>query len=724
MTATRYLPLDIDYPTNYPGSNNIPLPSGLLKDLGINPLLVLESNIKGTRQGWCWTMARTQRTAPASTLVAPLGLNQFTGYRNPTTIAALYDRSTVGLQISGQIANNFSLEPVTIAVPFSFSSSRKKSIRVGITGQIYAYLASHAGMGISVGFIGWDSNGTFFQRLPYDWSGACDLTQPNPDEIIFNRNPDLPTGPDIKYFDPVDSTVAQMRYFELEIPYRGEENWPEGGQGFVLISMVSWPGDTTVPGGAGKGRTADWDWLIYNNIVDPNHLILKKVGFRYEDYFSFSTGSTKPETGAKHVRIGAGEQPISFMFKISAGDFVPQNIRRFSYHSMMQFRMEGDAGKGYDHRQATTMIYPFIPRNFISDTSTYDLNNWQLDVFPMSSATISSIFIDEIPFDEAGNNLYTSDIDDYYAPETGTGSINSAGVYQDFINSPITTLAKSGYGAANCNSRVKGTNTVGVLTGVQVLEKNEAFPWNYYDPAITYGGKPVGTYFSINYSTVNFEGWNQGEGYIWAESTTPPKRVVTSDDPVYRIDCLLFGDDQARELEIDYPLSIGRSGSRYNPSLDRTINTIPFDPSNAADTAAQGVPSALYTKGGSFNTPGMLDRYWNNNIPQDYRLLISYYPIAEAVATDFQRASGFTNNYMTAGAVSFNTILLVWDEEQPLANISFYNEAYGPFEIKERGNLEIFQPVGVDPGILSIEPGTIFVTYGATYTSIFTRDPS
>lgn len=731
MTATRYRPLDITYPTNYPADTNIPLPSGLLKDLGINPLLILESNIKGTRQGWCWSMARTSRTSAGSSVLLPRALNNFLGYRNPTTTTFRSDRSTIGLQISGQIANNFALEPVTIAVPFSFSSSRKKSIRVGITGQIFAYNSLQAGMGISVGYVGWDSNGTFFQKLPYDWSGACDLTQANLDEVIFNIGPSIPLGPDVKYFAPSDNTATELRYFELEIPYRGEEAWPTGGQGFILISMVSWPGADPVPDGTAKFYPADWSWVVYDEIVDSNHLDLKKTGFRYRDFFSFQAASVEPDTGGKHVRLpqplALGSVPISLMFKLTPPNLITENPTSFSYHSLMQVRLDGDLSKpgGYSPNRSRVMVYPYLPEDWITQQNIYDTLNWRMDVFPMSSATISSIFIDEIPFDERGNNLYTDDIDDYRRIETGTGSINSASVYTASINSPITVLAKSGYGAANCNSRVKGGNTVGFLTGVEVLEKNEAFPWNYYDPAITYGTIPVGTSFSINYSTVNFEGWNQGEGYIWVESTTPSRAELQSDDPVYNIDCLLFGDDQALGLDVKYPLSAGRVGNRgYDASLDRTINTIPFRPSNTADTVAQGVSSDLYTKGGSFNTPGMLDRFYNITLPQEYRAIFDLYPLSESVATDFQRASGFTNNYMTAGAVSFNTILLVWQQEQPLANISLFNEAYGPFEVKQRGNLEIAGPAGINPGINTIPAGTVFVTYGATYTSLFTPDPS
>lgn len=723
MTATRYRPLDKTYPTNYPNSTDIPIPSGLLKDLGVNSLRILESNIKGARQGWCWTMARTANSQPSSSFSPQIASNNFTGYQNPAGPGVDFDFSTVGLQVSSQIASNSSFEPVVLAVPFSFSAMRKKGIRVGITGDIFAYSAFYAGATISVGYVGWDAEGNYFSRPPSDFSNACDPDQ-LPENVIFNRNPNFPDTKSTQYFDPVDTIASPLRYFELQIPYVKLEEFPRSGTGFILISIITWPGANPVPGGSTKVRGTDWDWLIFDGVVDPNHLVLSKAGFRYKDYFSDSTSNTQGDSGAKHIRIT--DVPISLMYKIRSPNTVTQTPDNFSYHSMMQFRLEGDATKGFTPNKSTNMIYPFIPNDWIASEAIYDQANWLLDVFPMSSMLISSIFIDEIPYDRDGNNLYTNDIDNYVNPPTTTGADGSADAYNRNVNSRNTELLQSPYAASNCNSRVKGRRTSGFITGVIVLEKNEAFTWSYYDPTITYGGLVVGQYLSVNYSTINFEGWNQGLGYVWLESTTPSRRLILGPDPIYGLDCQLDGNDQALDLQVKYPLSAGKTGLLgYNARLDRSIAYLPFNPFYEPETVAQGVPSEQYLKAGSFNTPGMLDRFYNTNVLQDYRLIFDLYPLTEAVATDFERASGFTNNYTTAGAISWYTIPLIWEEDLPSTRVQFLNpQGYGPFDLPDRGVLEAANPAGGDQGVTSLPVSGVYVVYGATYTSKYTQDPT
>lgn len=720
MTTTRYRPLDVTYPTNYPGSNNIPVPSGLLKDLGTSSLQILESNIKGGRQGWAWTMARNGTFGPSPSFST--AVNSFTGYRNPTTTADRYDFSTVGLQIASQIANNYALEPVVIAVPISFSSMKEKDIRVGITGQIFASNVLFAGMGISVGYLGWDDDGSYYEILPYDWRDACDPAQ-TPQNVIFNRNPAIPLGPSIRYFDPVSTTADELRYFELKIPYK-QDRIPTSGTGFVLISFIGWPGASPLPGGSGKVRGTDWNWLLFDNFIDPNHLILTKNGFRFTDYFSHAAGSGTGLTGAKFPTSLSGV-PINYMFKLNAPTSVPDSPELFSYHSMLQLRPEGDGGKGYTTNRSTCTIHPFIPTKFISEEAVYDTSNWILDIFPMPTALISSIFVDEIPKTRAGVNVYTSAVDDYRSNPISTGVDATASSVTNNINNKLTDLVTSPYGAANCSHRVKGRNTIGRLCTVQVLEKNEAFPWMYYNPLNNYGGNPVGRYLPSNYGTVNFEGWNQGTGYLFVESTTMKRQDVASQTPDFLVNCQVDGSTQARNLRVSYPLSIGKIGNPdYDPSLDYTIAYIPFNPEFYAETEAQGIPADQFLKGGSFNTPGMLDRFYNTFISQEYRLVNDLYPLTDNFTYTFrERASGFTNNYATAGAVAQYTIRSVWPAIRPSSRVSFLNEAYGPSEVKDRGPVEL-SSFPEDAGLTAISDIAVFVVYGATYTSEFTQDPT
>ena len=735
MANTRYRPLDTTYPTNYPSSNNIPVPSGLLKDLGINPLRILESNIKGARQGWCWTMARTALSTAASTLVPVRSMQNFSGYRNPVTSTAFSDRSTIGLQLSGQVASNDALKPVTIAVPISFSAMAKKSIRVGITGQIFAYTTLDAGAHISVGYIGWDSEDNYFQKLPDDFAEACDPNQ-SPENRIFNINPDFPDTDSTKYFAPVATSTSNIRYFELEIPYG---TFPTSGSGFVLISILTWPGATVIPGASNLDRVNDWNWLFYgttgsppsSGVLDPNHIDLLLNNFGYRDLFAATAGSSQPDTGGKHLRVSGSGSLASLMYKISSpqtGNTTINTPRAFSYHSMMQIRAEGWEGpsKSYSPTRSTHMIFPFLPSDWIDDVQVYSEAGWKMDIFPMSCVNISSIFVDEIPLDRAGNNLYTDDIDNYVNPPTTTGADGSATAYNRNVNDPNIKLFESPYGASNCNSRVKGDNTIGYLAGFKVLEKNEAFPWNFYDSTETYGLAPVGIYTALNYSTINFEGWNDGTGYVWMETTSPPRGNIVGPDPIYGIDCELDGNPQAVNLRVQYPTSAGLSGRPgYDPRQDSSIAYMPFNSALSTPTERQGISEDRYTKAGSFNTPGMLDRYININVLQQYRVTIDLYPMTFVGATYSELYSGFTNNYTTAGAIDPDTINYVWSTASPpIARIQFLNEGYGPFDLTQRGVLEITSRSSESPGITSLPEGSVYVVYGATYTSQLTQDPT
>ena len=739
MALTRYRPLDITYPTNYPSSNDIPVPSGLLKDLGINALRILESNIKGTRQGWCWTMARTALSSSAVSLLPVTSMQNFSGYRNPVTSTAFSDRSTIGLQLSGQVASNDALKPVTIAVPFSFSAMRKKSIRVAITGQIFSYTSLDAGAHISVGYVGWDETGTYFSKLPSDFTGACDPNQ-NPEDVIFNINPEFENTPSTKYFAPVATATSNIRYFELEIPYSKVESFPISGSGFILISILTWPGATVIPGASDLVRVSDWNWLFYgttggpptSGVLDPNHIDLLVNGFGYRDLFAHNAGSTLTDTGGKHLRVSGSGSLASLMYKIRSpetGNTTLNTPRAFSYHSMMQIRAEGWEGpsKSYSATRSTHMIHPFLPTDWIGDSEVYNEAGWKLDIFPMSCVNISSIFIDEIPVDKAGNNLYTDDIDDYVNPPTTTGADGSASAYNKNVNEPNVNLLQSPYAASNCNSRVKGNNTTGYLAGFEVLEKNEAFPWNFYDSTLTYGGAPIGTYFSINYSTINFEGWNQGTGYLWVETTTPDRRVILGPDPVYGVNCGLDGNDQALNLRVQYPTSAGKTGDPgYSARLDRSIAYMPFNQETRPSTEAQGIPADQYIKAGSFNTPGMLDRYINKFVLQPYRVTLDLYPMTNTAVTYSEIVSGFTNNYTTAGGIDNNTIRFIWGESRPESRVSFIAPlSYGPFEVKERGVLLLAGAYGDGDveGVISLPEESVYVVYGASYTSKYTQDP-
>jgi hypothetical protein len=720
MTLTRYKPLDIDYPTNFPTANNIPIPSGLLQDMGKSQRLILESGLKNSIQGWTWTGSRTTLTANPSTLVPAKDLNQFTGYRNPTTTVATYDYSTVGLQISGQIKNNKALEPVVLAIPFRFCDLSKKAIKVSISGQIFAESTLSAGMGFSIGWVCWDGNGNKEEKLPYDWSGALRSDVPDED-VIFNVNPDLPVTPSIKYYAPSASKADPMRIFELEIPYADGDPRPQGS-GFVLISVVSFPRSVTVPGGAGLARGPDWDWFTRSTVVDPNHINLTRNTFDYRHNFTDSSSSNKPNTGAKF--IDQGSTVLNWMIKFNAPSTVTEARSSYSYHSMLQLRPGGQPGN-YNSAVGRAMIYPFIPDAFIRGTDYYNESGWTIDVFSMPVAVITSIYIEESPAIIDGVNIYTSFVNTYFNPPTSSGARATASSLNPLISNS-RGVQQSPTSATPCHNRVKGHLTYGKLSGLEVLEKNEVFPWMFYDPGETYGLAEPGISFPVNYSSVNIEGYNKGEAFIFVESCTPKRESVTSSSPLFSIDNTLDGDDQALGLDITYPLSVGReSGLNYDVNKDKTIAYMPFNQSFSTTTAEQGIDESQFTKGGSFNTPGMLDRYYNDFIDPSYRVLPDFYPILDPSATEFERASGFTNNYATAGGIAWETINSIW-VSSPASNsrVNFLDEVYNTTEVKERGNLEILQVSGTNPGLRGIDIGLIFIVYGSIYSPAYTADLS
>ena len=121
----------------------------------------------------------------------------------------------------------------------------------------------------------------------------------------------------------------------------------------------------------------------------------------------------------------------------------------------------------------------------------------------------------------------------------------------------------------------------------------------------------------------------------------------------------------------------------------------------------------------------MLDRYYNDFINPNYRVLPDFYPILDTSATEFERASGFTNNYTTAGGVAWETINSIWSTS-PTSNsrVNFLGEVYNTTEVKERGNLEILQVSGTNPGLGSIDTGLIFIVYGSIYSPYYIPDLS
>lgn len=721
MTLTRYKPLDVDYPANFPTASNIPIPSGLLQDIAKSWRLVLESGLKSSIQGWTWTGSRTTLTTNPSTLVPAQDFDQLTGYRNPTTTAATYDYSTVGLQVSGQIKSNKALEPVVLAIPFRFSDLSKKAIKVSISGQIFAESATTApGMGFSIGWVCWDGDGIKEEKLPYDWSGAL-RSDVDDEDVIFNVNPNLPDVPYIKYFTPSSTIADPMRIFELEIPYAEGDPRPQG-RGFVLISVVSFPRSVPVSGGTGLARGVDWDWFSRSTVVDPNHIDLTKANFTYGDNFTDSSSSTRSTTGAKF--IAEGPRPINWMIKLNAPSTVAEAQSSYSYHSMLQLRPGGQPGN-YNSSVGRTMIYPFIPDAYIRGTDYFNEPGWTIDIFSMSVAVITSIYIEESPAIIDGVNIYTRQVDTYFNPPTSSGSRATASDLNQVIKTP-RGIQQSPTSAIPCHNRVKGPLTYGKLSGFEVLEKNEAFPWMFYDPDDSYGLVNPGISFPVNYSSVNIEGYNKGEAFIFAESCTPKRRSVTSSSPLFSIDNTLDGDDQALGLDITYPLSVGRQdGLSYDTTKDKTIAYMPFNQSFQTDTGLQGIDESQFKKGGSFNTPGMLDRYYNDFINPNYRVLPDFYPILDTSATEFERASGFTNNYTTAGGIAWETINSIWTTS-PTSNsrINFLDEVYNTTEVKERGNLEILQVSGTNAGLSSIDTGLIFIVYGSIYSAYYTQDPS
>jgi hypothetical protein len=720
MTLTRYKPLDVDYPTNFPTSNNIPIPSGLLQDAGKSSRLILETGLKTSIQGWAWTGARTTLSTAPGTLVPAQNFNQLTGYLNPTTTTARYDFSTVGLQVCGQIKNNKALEPVVLSIPYRFSNFNKKAIKVSISGQIFAESALSAGMGFSIGWISWDANGVKSQILPYDWSGAL-ASDVDDEDVIFNVNPDLPITPYIKYYAPAGSITDPMRIFELEIPFE-EGNFRPQGPGFILISVVSFPRSVTVPGGTGLVRGVDWDWFSRSTVVDPNHIDLTKNNFTYGDNFTDSSGSTRSQTGAKFITVGS--KPLNWMIKLNPPSTVTEARSSYSYHSMLQLRPGGQPGN-YNSSIGRAMIHPFIPDTYIRGTDYFNEAGWTIDIFSMPVAVITSIYIEESPAIVDGVNIYTNVVDNYFFAPTSSGSRATAFSLNQFLRN-LKSSQESPVSAVPCHNRVKGHLTYGKLASFEVLEKNEAFPWMFYDPDDSYGVAEPGISFPVNYSSVNIEGFNRAESFIFVESCTPKRRSVTSSSPLFSIDNTLDGDDQALGLEITYPLSVGRqSGLAYDPNKDKTIAYMPFNQAFSTETVEQGIDESQYQKGGSFNTPSMLDRYYNDFIDPSYRVVPDFFPILDPSATEFERASGFTNNYATAGGIAYYTINSIWTTSPTSSSrINFLDEAYNTTEVKERGNLEILQVSGTNPGLRGIDTGLIFIVYGSIYSPAFTQDPS
>jgi len=684
-----YKPLDLDYPTNYPGSNEIPAPSGIWLDMvrglgeaGDLPFLVR------TNQSWAWTGARSNLSTAAATFEPPKFTTELTGYRNPVTTANRYDSSTIGLQIVPQLANNEQPEPVVIPIPVKNAGTYlKASITV-----VCENGGSDAGVAFSMGFAGVGADGTPLYIPPNSFSDFYDRRQANPRNIVFNLNPELRFNDNLKYIIswlPGSGLDFRLRLVDLTIT----DSRLDGATGCVLISCVGIPNATAVAGQANLLHGSSWEFRPN----DPNHILLKHNGVRYEDLFSDRPGSANPETGAK--------KPWMLYLKDDTG------IGLYSYHSVLQVRPEGDrtTQDNYTTGRARVMIHPFVSRD-IQAIPNYQ--NWTLSIHRMPLVVITGVTIRsrigaiELPIEE-----YASGV------RARASALNA-------LSNTINKGLLAPISVSPSYNRVKGTSTVGSLCDEVVLEKNEITPWNYYDATTTYGpGVIPGIQLTSSFSTYELKGHNSVLAYSCITSTTPRLAVVKSTNNNYRVDFVTNGDDENRNYSVPYVLPIGQTGvTGYLQSLDPSIRTMPLDLDLVDVALLNGNDRETMDAAASFSPMGIVDCYYNINVPDAYRPGIGGrpYPIGDS-STPFLRASGFINNYGSAGGLTIKSAQWVFGS---LPGQSDFQLPYNVTEsVVDRGSMDILTLTGPVTDLTAIELGTIFFSHAhivyLTYTPEF-----
>jgi hypothetical protein len=704
--ANQFVPVDIDFPTNYPGSTEIPLPSGLLQDLNLSITHLLESNLRGSIQGWAWSGARVLTAAAPSTLVPIKNHAGSSGYRNPVTVSNLFDFSTVGLQLNGQVATNTRMQPVVIAIPYYFPDSTSiglQTLSVDLTMGVYN--TSTAGMGVSLGYVAWDEDGNRIYEEPSDFADFCDRTATTP---IFELNPDFEFNDRTKYIEAVTDISSDIRLINLNMACRATK-----AHGYVLISMVSRPASITVTGGEELTRGTDWSWITQDNTVyDANHVRLLRSNsagnlFDYETLFTVNSSSTVGTTGAKRPWM------LQFIRPLAGLGTVPV----VSYHSLLHLRpFLNLSSVEWSYGSSTACFHPNINLQVADNLARLEAPGWELSIFPMAYAIISSVFIKT-----KATNVRQPDQE-----PLGTGMPATASSY-NLIVSNLNRVAQTQGSSSPCAQRVKGKETLGSLGNTPILEKNEVFPWLRYNKFESYGDSVPGELIPIDYSSYTFEGWNDMAGIGLADVTTPFFRRVETIEPIYSLEVELDGLNQLNPLRLNYGVQVGLEGQDgYFVENDKTIDTIPLDPNNFLSyTASTGVLFEQALRGGSFNPSSLADRFCNFYLafqPEYYRIRVMY-PIIDSSGSNALRFSGAMNNFTTGGALDYSTLQLVFPIDLITGSIEVV-DTYSSSGIVPRGSFSITGLSPDSPGLNILDDDQIITFYGFTRSPVFKQDPS
>ena len=679
-----YRPLDITYPANYPGSAEIPLPSGILLDMvrEIGPDGTLRNLIRSNGT-YAWGGSRVNSSISAALFQAPDFTTQFTGYRNPITTSSHFDTSTIGLQIFPQLRNNKQPEPIIIPIPYvSLPNDNGGGIKVAMTVVCSNDGFSDRGAAFSIGFAGVDANGVPLYIPPYNFDNFYDLSLPDRD-VLFNINPDFRATQSVKYIIswlPASGLDYRLRVVELTT------NDPrlDGAKGSVLISCVGVPSGFPLPSAANLIHGTSWDF-IFN---DPQHIRLYHNPYRYEDLFSDSPGSSNGDTG--------GKKPWMLFIRKSDND----DFGLLSYHSVMQVRPEGDVasvgGPGpttgnYEVDKLRMMVHPFIPDDMFNDVHT----SYRLSIHRMPQVIITAITVKTL---NTGINL---DISRYSTGVRATGEAVSS------LSTAINELLTAPVLITPNQQRVKGHLTVGSLCNEGVLEKHEVTPWMFYDSVSTYGGGSVpGLDLTSSFSSFEFKGHNSAESISIVTSTTPPQEEIKNRNSSYRVDFTVNGDDVMEIYPVNYLLPVWNQGlGSYVVENDPSIRKMPLD-TNLVDLGIlNGGDVATMSAAASFAPMGLADRFYSTFIPQGYRFGGgTSYPILDA-SNPFLRASGFINNYSTAGGLSGDSAQWVFSRT---IGPSLFPEPYAAGDsVINRGPMNVLGLGGGFPDLSSIPEGTI-----------------
>ena len=383
----------------------------------------------------------------------------------------------------------------------------------------------------------------------------------------------------------------------------------------------------------------------------------------------------------------------------------------FSYHSVLQIRPDGDrtTQDTFTVNRSRAMIHPFVPRN-IQEIPSF--GNFTLSVHRMPLIVITGITIRsrlgaiELPIEE-----YASGV---------RGRASALNALSNTINKGLLAPISV---SPNYN-RVKGTSTVGSLCGEAVLEKNEITPWNYYDDSTAYASGVIpGLQLTSSFSTYELKGHNSALAFSCITSTTPNLEVVKATNNDFRVDFTVNGDDDNRNYPVRYVIPIGQTGrGGYLQSLDPSIRTMPLDPDLVDVAILNGNDLETMNAAASFSPMGIVDCYYNVKVPDAYRPGIAArpYPILDG-STPFLRASGFINNYGSAGGLTIDSAQWIFSSNPGQSDFQLpYNVTE---TVVERRSMDILSLSGPVPDLTAIETGTIFFSHAhivyLTYTPEF-----